>query len=138
MKLSASKVDSALIEQGGWVENIPGFPGIRIKARGIGNNDYRSLQSKLLREYPKEKRVDGVIPVPDQDAINGQLALETIVTDIEGITENDEVTPIKYDKTLGAQLFMDPDFRVWRLAAEYAGSEIAERRKEEEAVAAKN
>lgn len=138
MKLAATKVDSALIEQGGWVENIPGLPGIRIKARGIGNNDYRALQGKLLREFPKERRVDGAIPVADQDIINAQLALETIVVDIDGITENDETTPIKYDKVLGAELFGDPDFRVWRLAAEYAGAEIAERRKTEEAAAVKN
>jgi hypothetical protein len=139
MKLSASKVDSSAIEQGAWVSNIPSLPGIRIKARGIGNNDYRALQGKLMREFPKEKRdADGVIPIADQDAINGQLYLDTIVTDIDGITENDEVTPIKYDKTLGAQLFTDPDYRVWRMAAEYAGTEVAARRKVEEAAAVKN
>jgi hypothetical protein len=138
MKLSVTKVDSAIIEQGAWVSDIPGLPGIRIKARGIGNNDYRALQGKLLREYPKEKRVDGAIPINDQDVITSKLMIETIVIDIDGITENDEVTPIKYDKALGAKLFTDPDFRVWLLAAEYAGTEIAGRRKADEAADIKN
>ena len=35
MKLSAIKVDSALAEQGDWVENIPDLPGIRIVLRGL-------------------------------------------------------------------------------------------------------
>lgn len=138
MKLSALKVDSVLIEQGDWVDDIPGLPGIRIKARGIGNNDYRSLQGKLIRAVPKSDRVDGAIAPPDQDRINGTLALETVVIDIDGITEDDEVTPIKYSKDLGKKIFLDPDYRVWRLAAEYAGTEIAERRKVDEAADVKN
>lgn len=138
MKLSALKVDSALIEQGAWVDDIPGLPGIRIKARGLGNNDYRALQGKLIRNVPKSARVDGAITPADQDRINGTLALETVVIDIEGITEDDEVTPIKYTKELGKQIFLEPDYRVWRLAAEYAGTEVAERRKADEAADVKN
>ena len=45
MKLSAIKVDSALIEQGDWVDGIPDLPGIRIKARGTNNVDYRILEA---------------------------------------------------------------------------------------------
>jgi hypothetical protein len=33
MKLSAIKVNSALAEQGSWVDSIPDLLGIRIKAR---------------------------------------------------------------------------------------------------------
>lgn len=138
MKLSAVRVDSALIEQGDWVNEIPGMPGIRIKARGLGNNDYRALQGKLIRDIPKSARVDGAIKPADQDYINGVLALETIVIDIDGITEDDEVTPLKYSKEIGQQMFMEPDYRVWRLAAEYAGTEIAERRKADETADVKN
>ena len=128
MKLSATKVDSALIEQGDWVENIPDLPGIRIKARGTNNADYRILEGKLVREIPRAQRVEGVSP-EDQDRIAGRLLLETVVLDIDGITEDDDVTPIKYTRELGAKLFLDPDYRVWAAGAAYAGSVVAQRRK---------
>ena len=51
MKLSAMKIDPALSEQGDWVENIPDLPGIRIKARGTNNGDYRALEAKLVRRF---------------------------------------------------------------------------------------
>jgi hypothetical protein len=53
MKLSAIKVDSKLAEQGDWVDGIPDLPGIRIKARGTNNTDYRILEAKLVREIPR-------------------------------------------------------------------------------------
>lgn len=137
MKLSAGKVDSALIEQGDWVNSIPDLPGIRIKARGTNNVDYRILEGKLVREIPRTERAEGVSPT-DQDRIAGTLLLETVVLDIDGITEDDEKTPIKYTKELGKMLFLDPDYRVWAAGAAYAGSVVAQRRKGAEAAEVKN
>lgn len=137
MKLSATKVDSALSEQGDWVEHIPDLPGIRIKARGTNNKDYRILEAKLVREIPRTERVEGVAPV-DQDRIAGTLLLETVVLDIAGITEEDEITPIAYTKELGAKLFLDPDYKVWAAGAAYAGSIIAQRKKADTGIEAKN
>ncbi|MBV9460328.1 MAG: hypothetical protein JO141_22860, partial [Bradyrhizobium sp.] len=82
MKLSAIKVDSALAEQGDWVENIPDLPGIRIKARGANNADYRLLEAKLVREIPRADRLEGV-SAADQDRIAGRLLLETVVLDVD-------------------------------------------------------
>ena len=127
MKLSATKVDSALIEQGDWVENIPDLPGIRIKARGLNNADYRLLEAKLVREIPSADRLEGLKPA-DQDRIVGTCLLETVVIDVEGLTEDDEKTPLKYSRELGQQLLLDPDFRVFRAGAAYAGSVVAARR----------
>lgn len=137
MKLSTMKVDSALAEQGGWVENIPDLPGIRIKARGTNNSDYRILEGKLVREIPRSDRADGVPPA-DQDRIAGRLLLETVVLDVEGLTEDDGVTPLKYTKELGKQLLLDPDFRVFQAGAAWAGANIAQRRKAAEKVDVKN
>ena len=81
MKLSAMKIDPALSEQGDWVENIPDLPGIRIKARGTNNSDYRALEAKLVREIPRAERIEGVSP-KEQDRIAGQLLLETVVLDV--------------------------------------------------------
>lgn len=137
MKLSSTIVDSAAIERGEWVDVIPGLAGIRIKARGTNNADYRKLESQLVREVPMAERVDGLSTV-DQDRITGTLLLETVILDIEGLTEDDETTPIKYTKDLGKRLFLDPDYRIWRAAAAYAGTFIAERRKSVEGQETKN
>jgi hypothetical protein len=137
MKLSDVKVDSALIEQGDWVENIPELPGIRIKARGSNNIDYRILEAKLVREIPQSQRVDGVPPAA-MDKIAGRLLLETVVIDVEGFTEADGVTPIKYTRELGEQLLLDPDFRVFQAGAAYAGSIVGRRRKADQEIETKN
>jgi hypothetical protein len=137
MKISDLKVDSALAEQGDWVENIPDLPGIRIKARGTNNKDYRILEAKLVREIPRADRAEGVSP-SDQDRIAGTLLLETVVLDVFGLTEDDGKTPITYSKELGRLLLLNPDFKVFQAGAAYAGSIIAQRRKSDEAVEAKN
>lgn len=128
MKLSAMKSDSVLAEAGDWVENIPDLPGIRIKARGTNNVDYRVLEGRLVREIPRAERIEGISPA-DQDRIAGTLLLETIVLDVDGLTEDDDETPIKYTKQLGGQLLLDPDFKVFQAGCAYAGSVVAQRRK---------
>jgi len=128
MKLSAIKVDSAVIEQGDWVENIPDLPGVRIKARGTNNTAYRLLEGKLVREIPRMQRVEGVAP-SDQDRIAGRLLLETVVLDVEGLTEDDGVTAIPYTRALGEKLLLDPDFRLFQAGSAYAASLAAQRQK---------
>jgi hypothetical protein len=135
MKLSAIKIDPALSEQGDWVENIPDLPGIRIKARG-NNSDYRALEAKLVREIPRAERIEGVSP-KEQDRIASQLLLQTVVLDVEGL-EDDDGKPLAYTRELGAQLLLDPEFRVFQAGAAYAGAIVAQRRKADEKLDAKN
>ena len=130
------EVDPALSEQGDWVENIPDLPGIRIKARGTNNSDYRALEAKLVREIPRAERIEGV-PPKEQDRIAGQLLLQTVVLDVEGL-EDDDGAPLRYTRELGAKLLLDPEFRVFQAGAAYAGAIVAQRRKADEKLDAKN
>ena len=136
MKLSAIKIDPALTEQGDWVEDIPDLPGIRIKARGTNNSDYRALEAKLVREIPRAERIEGV-PPKEQDRIAGQLLLQTVVLDVEGLEDDDGKT-LAYTRELGATLLLDPEFRVFQAGAPYAGAIVAQRRKADEKLDAKN
>jgi hypothetical protein len=108
MKLSAMKVDPALSEQGDWVDNIPDLPGIRIKARGSNNSDYRALEAKLVREIPRAERIEGVSP-KEQDRIAGQLLLQTVVLDVESL-EGDDGQPLKYTRELARSSCSIPSF----------------------------
>ena len=137
MKLSSIQVDSALAEQGDWIENIPKLQGVRIKARGTNNTDYRILESKLVREIPETERAEGVGPV-DMDRIASTLLLETVVLDVEGLTEEDGITPIKYTKELGRELLFNPDFKAFHEACAWAGAAVARRKKAASAGETKN
>jgi len=137
VKLSAIKVNSALAEQGCWVDGIPDLPGIRIKARGANNSDYRLLEAKLIREIPRADRLEGLKPA-DQDRIMGTLLLETVVIDVDGLDDETTGEPIKYSRELGQQLLLDPDFRVFRAGAAYAGAVVADRRAADQGTEAKN
>jgi hypothetical protein len=137
MKLSAIKVNSALAEQGSWVDSIPDLPGIRIKARGANNSDYRVLEAKLVREIPRADRLEGLKPA-DQDRIMGTLLLETVVIDVEGLTEDDGKTPVTYTRELGQQLLLDQDYRVFRAGAAYAGAIVMDRREADQGIETKN
>lgn len=137
MKLSALKVDSALAEQGDWVDGIPDLPGIRIKARGTNNRDYRILEAKLVREIPRAERAEGISP-EDQDRIAATLLLETVVIDVDGFTEDDGTTAIKYTKDVGRAWLFDPDFKVFQAGCAYAGSVVAQRKKDVAGTEAKN
>ncbi|WP_316234669.1 hypothetical protein [Bradyrhizobium sp. SZCCHNR1020] len=137
MKLSDIKVDPAVIEQGDWVDDLPNMPGVRIKARGVSNSDYRKLEAKLVRQIPKALRAEGLSPA-QSDRILGRCLLETVVLDVDGLTEDDEVTPIKYTRELGEKLLLDPEWKEFRAAAAHAGSVVDSRRKSEIADDAKN
>ncbi|XUM25114.1 phage tail assembly chaperone (plasmid) [Bradyrhizobium oligotrophicum S58] len=126
MKLSDIAVNPALIEQGDWVEDLPDMPGIRIKARGLGNSDYRKLEAKLIRQVPRALRIEGLAP-KDQDRIMGRLLLETVVLDVQGL--EDDSGPITYTRALGEKLLLDPEFARFRAAAATAAEIVAGRQK---------
>jgi hypothetical protein len=68
MKPAAMKVNSALAEQGSWVDSIPDLPGIRIKARGANNSDCRVLRANLIRKIPRAGRLAGLKARPTRTA----------------------------------------------------------------------
>jgi hypothetical protein len=135
MKLSDIAVNPVLIEQGDWVDNLPDMPGVRIKARGLGNADYRKLEARLIREIPRARRLEGLAPT-DQDRILGRLLLETVVLDVEGL--EDDSGPVTYSRQLGEQLLLDPEFQRFRAAAATAADIVAQRQKAETGADVKN
>jgi len=88
-----------LIEQGGRVDDLPDLQGVPIRARGAGNSDYRKLEAPLIRDIPREMRLQGSAP-DDQDRIIGRRLLETVVLDVEGLEE--EGAPIRYGREPGS------------------------------------
>ena len=115
----------------------PGPAGIRIEARGANNSDFRVLEAKLIREIPRADRLEVLKPA-DQDRIMGTLLLETVVSDVEGLAEEHDKTPVSYSREVGEKLLLDPDYRVFRAGAAYAGAIVADHRAADQGIEVKN
>lgn len=139
MKLSDIRVDAAAIEAGDWIGDLPfpGLEGVKLRVRGIGNSDYRRLQSKLFRDL--SKRV-GAADVTDDlgEGITNELIAKTVWLGCEGIFEEDGTTAIAFTPELALQLLSDPELSTLRNAVTYAANLLTSRRKASAEDAKKN
>lgn len=136
MKLSSIKINGRAIEEGAWVNQIPQLPGVRLKVRGLGNRDYRRFEAKLIREIPREARIDGLDPA-DADAIEARCLAETVLIDWDGI-EGDDGAPQRLTPEIALGYLQDPDYLVLRNAVVYAASIVASTKAADETADAGN
>lgn len=125
MKLDSMKVDSAKIEQGAWVDNIPEMGDLRLRVRGFGNTDYRRLQAKLIDAVPRAKKVGGRLDPAEQDRVMSLCLQGTILVDWGNLT-GAEGEPLPYSREQAAALINDPDMRRFRDAVIWAASIVAD------------
>ncbi|NVO13902.1 MAG: hypothetical protein HXX10_07685 [Rhodoplanes sp.] len=136
MRLSDIKVDSAAIERGDWVDNIPELSDLRLKVRGDNNSDYRALSGRLQRALPAGQRSDGLAP-DVADKITVELLHKTVLLDWSGLVDAAGVA-VPYTPELALSLLSDPDFRNFRYGVAWAAAVVASRRKAEQDAAVKN
>jgi hypothetical protein len=130
LKLSSLKIDSARLEQGAWVDNIPEMGGVRLKVRGAGNAAYRRLQQKLYDAVPRSKKIGGNLDPDEADRITAICMRDTILTDWDGFT-NDDGSPVPFDREMAGEMLTDPDFVRFRNAVAWAASVVADQRAED-------
>lgn len=134
MKLSDMTVDPLAIETGEWVDNIPDCYDLRIKARGLNNQDYKRMQQRLLRNASRADRM------PDRwsdtlDLVQTKCLAETCLIDIENFVHPDgKPVTVAEAKTL----ILEPKYRPVRDAVLYAASLIGQAKADDLADAAKN
>jgi len=128
MKLSDTRINSARLEAGDWVDNIPDFGDLRLKVRGIGNADYDRLRAELLRALPRAKRNDTAAIA----AFMPQLLVETVLIDWQNVDEG------AYSKDLALKFLSDPDYRPLIDAVVWAAEQVANAKVEELGTDAKN
>ncbi len=122
MKISELEVDQKIVEEGNWVSNIPELPGVRLKARGSNNRDWRRLAQRLINAVPRKLRVNGILDPDEADRISATILLMTGLLDWEGI-EDDDGQQIPYDKKKAGQYLAGERFR---RGAQYACDQVAE------------
>jgi len=96
------KSDEALkaIDDGVWVRDLPGAPGVALKVRGFRSE---AAQKKTQALKTKARTANGK-PLEDDEvrAILDQVATEDILLDWEGITQGGK--PLKYSKAVAQKM----------------------------------
>lgn len=142
MKISAMKVNSAAIEQGEWIGADYGLPipemgDLNLKVRGVGNADFRVLNSRLYEATPRSQRPGGKLVPEAQESIMVECLVETILVDWTGI-EDDQGQQVPYSKELARKMLADRDLKPFREAVMWAASQVGELRAADSEGAAKN
>ncbi|ACL59903.1 hypothetical protein [Methylobacterium nodulans] len=126
MKLKAFKTNSALLEQGRWVDDIPESGNLRLRVRGLGNVDYRTLLDRLVDAIPREKRLRGIDP-RERDRVTGEAMAQTILLDWDNLYEDDaEQVKIPYSPELAKELLTNPDYARFYRAVLWAANLVAD------------
>jgi len=112
MKISSLKVDVKKIEDGEWVDSIPGLEGVRLKVRGSSSKAWRQMSQRLVAAIPRKKRANNVIDIDEQDRINRVVMRDVGLLDWAGI-EDDDGNAIPYSKEKAGEYLNAeyPDFR---------------------------
>jgi len=124
MKLSNLKIDSSKLEQGDWIGDIPGLGDIRLRVRGLGNDDYRRRQSELSAALPRHMRKEPA----EQDKVMNTLIVETLLEGWENV-EDDTGAPLPFTRENVLEILADPDMRAFSDGVVWAAGIVSERRK---------
>jgi hypothetical protein len=124
MKLSSLKIDSARLERGAWIGDIPELEGVRFHVRGAGNADWRRLQAKLVAGVPAKERRNG-LDVVTRDRIETRCLLDACLLDWSGL-EEDDGQPVAFSRETAERYLTDPDYAVLRAGVVYAANLVAD------------
>lgn len=128
MKLSAIRRNTTAVEQGRWVENIPGMDDLRLRVRGSGNRDWNRLQGELFDKVPREQRLRGL---SDDDAfrIDTECLLATVLLEWDNVSGDGKIgaldQPVPYDAETARRLLAEPEYAVFRSAVTWAAGVVS-------------
>jgi hypothetical protein len=109
MDLSSLIEDADVMEQGGWVGDIPTLEGVRLKVRSNRSNAYRKAEAQAIDRIPRQQKVHGV-SIERVQAQQDSLLKDVVLLGWEGITQNDAPLPFtreNVDKLMAAAPFRD-------------------------------
>lgn len=135
------KINSAAVEQGEWVGAAYGSPipeagELCLRVRGMGNADFRALQTRLFEATPRSRRPNNRLLPAEADRIFVECMIETILLGWSGILDKGEEVP--YSKQLARKLLSNPDMKPFKDAVAWAASTVGELRAADADATAKN
>lgn len=125
MKIKEMAIDPVKFEQGAWISGIPEMGELRLKVRGIGNSDYRKMQTRLIEAEPRQYKVGGRLTPERQDFVQSQCMLHTVLIDWDGLRDEHDA-PIPYSVDLARDLLTKPEYRRFRDAVAWAASVVGD------------
>jgi len=123
MDIKTIKIDTDRVEQGAWVGDkygrpIPDMGDLCLQVRGINNADWRRMQSRMIANVPRAKRLSGRIDLVEMDRINTVLMRDCGLTGWENMTEDGVEVP--YSKESAERYLTDPVYVAFRDAVMWA------------------
>lgn len=125
MKLSDLASDPVATEQGEWVDTIPEMGDLRLKVRGIGNADWRRIQTKLIDAVPRSKRTGTRIDPEEIDRITTVCLHQACLLDWQNLS-GDDGKPLAYSRDFALELLSKPEYRKFREAVVWAATVVGE------------
>jgi hypothetical protein len=123
MDISQFKRDAKRVEDGEWVDDLPEFPGVRFKVRGMQSMAYNSAHAKRVRAIPIHKRKkDGAPDELDAYEALGDALADAVLLDWDGIDKDGK--PLKYDAELARTWLTDLDFAHFNTAVMQAAQRV--------------
>jgi hypothetical protein len=108
MKISSLKIGIARAEQGDWIDDILGMPGVRLRVRGVESASYKDSLRQKLRAIPKQDRErDGAPKLTATELAQGEAMCEALLLDWSGV-EAEDGAPQPYDRELAHKLLGMP------------------------------
>lgn len=120
MDLNSIAINHEAVEKGAWVSDLPGMGELRLKVRGIGNTDFRTMQNRLVAALPRAKRSDSA----ELERVTAECLLKTVLLDWQGLEANGQ--PVPYSEGLARDLLTSPKWVRFRDAVAYAASIVAD------------
>lgn len=121
MKISQIKKAGAAINEGAWVDNIPGLPGVSLKVCGNSNPKARTIAAEMISALPRGKRNH-----EDLSKIERRQIVEVLLVDWKGISD-DNGDPLPYSRENLEKIMADSDLAVvFTEAVNYASGQVAE------------
>ncbi|GGA64980.1 hypothetical protein [Pelagibacterium lentulum] len=127
MDIFATAYDTDAIENGEWVNDIPGLPGVSLKVRGDNSDAYQAELLRLGRDAPDEDReTDGALTIEAALKFAPEAAHKALLLDWKGIERNGKA--MKYDPETAKLWCTDPRFKHFRKGVLYAAGIVGRRR----------
>jgi hypothetical protein len=137
MKLSDLKSNSAAVNSGRWVKDIPGMGNIELFVRGTNNPDYRRRMQQMVRALPPSKRSKGIIDPVELDRITGVCLRDCSLSDWKNV-EGDDGAAVPYSKEMASIYLTDPNFGAFRDGVLTAAASVEEEDAESDEQTEKN
>lgn len=94
------------IEDGVWIDDIIGAPGLKLKVRGLSSRKVQNYRDNRYRRVPRKDRdAQGNVKTEAVSQITRDTLSEMVLLDWEGIQQNGQAVP--YSKELARKWLTD-------------------------------